>query len=760
MSPPLPPFPSLAQRFRFGGQRSLTPRRSPLGSSRPLGWATQSMQPVSLPFRAPLGAQSTLSPVGLFQAQEFTALPDVGMQERASEQPGAAPPDATDTPSAPPQTLPSTASTDAPGDVEPSAQSSDIQPKLDSPDSPGTSSVGETSPLSKTQTSSPPSLQRSPASDGTDPKEPSHLETSEVSGSDRPSQPPTSDSPAPIQRQPKSSVTRPSDQPEASPLDAEQSTASTQGEPPAIQRQAEGNANKTAPTSEPLQDKNLPSASTVSPNQPEPSSAIAKTTPSSPSETPAVQAKAEVSPSFETPTNQIKSEEENTKLQPTSPPSVSNSAEHSTHALSADQKAGQDSSAATIQRREDAAAGNAAIAPLQPANPHTPATSDPAPQTQQPAAIASNLPQLGHPHPILLKPLGSGRSLLKNSDPAAAEPSQENPESEPSENRSILQSKQSPLEPATDAAPEHPEGEQSASPSHPTIQPKHENSYSENSYSETPPLSGDEPLSSSQPLKNSNSQVSPISQTNPAEDATNSNSPLIQRQVSDSRDDADGNRNQPPLLQRRTEPSNQFSPQSSSNKLPESWSDISELLQQSSPIYPESDPVHYLIESLDSSSATTKNPEKIGSDDARSSSNADANDTPDDPSQPEAKSSPNNGSQGNHKDSTPSPEALEQDLERLVYPVYYLLQQQWQWERERQGYGSSGYPLWFSDGEFTPRETPSNENRSVTDRTPPVPGSALYGKLQTLSDQVNGLLRAKWAVEREREGDRPIQFVR
>ncbi len=99
------------------------------------------------------------------------------------------------------------------------------------------------------------------------------------------------------------------------------------------------------------------------------------------------------------------------------------------------------------------------------------------------------------------------------------------------------------------------------------------------------------------------------------------------------------------------------------------------------------------------------------------------------------------------------PQSIDQQLETLVYPVYWLMRQQWQVEQERQHHRYSGYPLWTMDVRVEKGErSPEQPDQRTTCPEPPALGSPLHGKLQLLTQQVYNLVQWQWVVEQERNG--------
>ncbi|NJN85501.1 MAG: hypothetical protein HC881_03280 [Leptolyngbyaceae cyanobacterium SL_7_1] len=103
-------------------------------------------------------------------------------------------------------------------------------------------------------------------------------------------------------------------------------------------------------------------------------------------------------------------------------------------------------------------------------------------------------------------------------------------------------------------------------------------------------------------------------------------------------------------------------------------------------------------------------------------------------------------------DRTPQP--LEQQLDTLVYPIYWLLQSHWQVEQERQYAIGSRYPHWSSDPR--PSQLLRDAKRSPHSATgrlePPDPSSPLQPKFYLLMQQVYQLVQWQWAIEQERDG--------
>jgi hypothetical protein len=100
----------------------------------------------------------------------------------------------------------------------------------------------------------------------------------------------------------------------------------------------------------------------------------------------------------------------------------------------------------------------------------------------------------------------------------------------------------------------------------------------------------------------------------------------------------------------------------------------------------------------------------------------------------------------------------EEELEKLAQKVYTLMRQWLEIEQERQGYQSLGYPAWLSN--ITSTYGTSAKVRSAPERStlgaPPAGDSGevspLDDKLQKLTGEIYYLVRQRLEINRERQG--------
>lgn len=749
------PFPSLVQRFRFSRQRSLAPLRLPLGSHRPLGRATQSTALVSPPFQHPLGERSplTLPPTVEQPALDATAddwtsahqvFAEVPTEDSSPQSPEAR---ATDTPAATPPL--DTAENSAPPDSgiqEAHQPNTEALPELQKRSE---ASAVEPTPTASEQTTPQaiPSSESGEESSSTIPKvqapnrsgaegQPEVLAETSANGleqtvqkapleeeSDRPSSEPSlpPEQPAQLQRQP---TTPANEGDEALSLPAQSTPSQSNGimpettqaaSLPAAPIKSQEDTQSPAPTpnakpepaqrSEPdvqFSDPPVVQSETTAPAAPQaPSSQLA--------ETKAIQAKAESTAPLQTPSPQPEpspSAPQGERTTASNPPNpVPASVETSEAATELPRLQRQPADDDKREHSEGAIASSSKAATTSPESLQA--------QPSQDADVPQIAPRREHPHAILLKPLGQSKSLANE---AIATPLSV-PSASDTDKAELLSSDT--IQPDS---PHLPNGNR------PTIQQKQDLSSRSNETNEAP--SEDVPSTSSVAPSTSNA----ASDSKATETSGDAQSPAIQRQALQGNESAQNH-----------------SPQS----VPGKWSDISELLQSDATVYHTADPVHYLIESSDGEEADDSSPEQ--GDEAKTSEASKQKDTSN-ASAKESKKQP--GTQG---DRPPSAQALEQSLECLVYPVYWLLRQHWSRAGERQGDGQSGEPVWWSDGEWSDRPIPwqsptTNASSSgsadhfIAVLEPPVPGSPLYAKLQDLSAEINVVIQSRRAIERERDG--------
>jgi hypothetical protein len=123
---------------------------------------------------------------------------------------------------------------------------------------------------------------------------------------------------------------------------------------------------------------------------------------------------------------------------------------------------------------------------------------------------------------------------------------------------------------------------------------------------------------------------------------------------------------------------------------------------------------------------------------------------------PEARSDSVSSSQ--QSPSSEPLQKLEAQMERLIYPIYYLMQYRWDIEQERQRWTQTACPRWLSEIQWGDRpDHSSQKTQAHSERiVPPYPGSPLYAKMQHLADQIYALVQWQLALDQERNGDIPL----
>ncbi|MBD1909756.1 hypothetical protein [Leptolyngbya sp. FACHB-8] len=770
MAPKRFPFPSLAQRFYFAGQRSLAQQRSPLGNHRPLGWASQSTPPVSLPFQMPLGGQSEALPTYFSQpnfrpwaekgvpdgngwrSQTRFQAPEKTNSSHTARPPETTPPSETSTahlstassePSTSPTYLGSEHETEPLDSSEPQAVQTQAEPTTSLGLERTTPEAPPTKP-SAIQTQAEPTA--SPALERTTPEASltglSPQNTSHSSEVQRPQIQPQLDhaeAPADVSEAPQKNTRSSTEsalsaellatlqrQPETQNVEAEQSFSSSntklsprnQGEPgthvaktnqaiPEIQPRIEENAEKNLLQKSSTNTQSKEKAQVTSQLSDPVTVDVGQRSPQTP--TPTIQTK----PSFpELPRS-------DTAHQP--PRAASPSTHPDTPSPSFDVAGNNTKSTLplpTIQRRVVAPEEKENRQSIDPSIPvkgdRSTASSITPNQTTQAEATgeitqSSTLPlispQREHPHSILLKPLGFTHSLAKTNEVAALDSTRA-----PDSLHSSFDSASSEYSPTT------------------SIQRKSNHSHPEYFDRSTSTTSVNLESQSSIDLSHQSSQTS-----------EQNSSAIIHHSAIFS-------------IQRRITSSNSQA-QLPSQSIPKTWSDISELLHHNSSIYDAADPVHHLMASDDFDKSLEKTSETIGKETPTKPDESTGSNPTDYGKDQEQRRSDRKSSS---KENRPlSRQSLEQELEQLIYPVSYLLEQHWHLEAERQFNLRTGIPFWSSDrlwNGFLSELPSSNSHHATTVLEPPIPGSPLYTKLQCLSDRVKGLVQEKWEVERERNG--------